>query len=87
MQNLVSAVEKSLNTEYSSLAAELDFALIFAYAEHEALMEMVTEIEALLDLCRRLFGTAAWIDPTNFAMLTKTSNTERTSWYCGDSSL
>jgi len=83
LQKLIVAVEKSLDVEYSSRKTELGFALIFAYAEHEALMEMVTEVETLLDLCRRLFGTAAWIDATNLAMLTP--RTEKTSWYCADS--
>ena len=62
LDQLNQAVEKSLSMEYLSNPTELGFALIFAHAEHEALMEMITEIENLLDLCRRLFGTATWMD-------------------------
>jgi len=62
LDQLNQAVEKSLGMEYQTNLTELGFAIIFAHAEHEALAEMITEIETLLDLCRRLFGTATWMD-------------------------
>jgi len=61
LNQLNQAVERSLGMEYQANPTESGFALIFAHVEHEALTEMVTEIENLLELCRRLFGTAAWM--------------------------
>lgn len=82
MAKLISAVEKSIDAEYESNPPELGFALVFAYAEHEALTEMVNEIEKLLDLCRRLFGTSSWIDRTTLSLLDPQSVSDTANWTC-----
>jgi len=74
------AVEVSLGLEYRSNPTEIGFALIFARAEHEALLEMITEIEGLLILCRRLFGTASWLDPKYYPVTGTESISSMADW-------
>jgi len=41
-----------------------DISLAYSAAEREVMSDMVDTVEELLELCRQLFGTSAWLTHT-----------------------
>lgn len=69
----------------------MGLSLVFAFAEREVLKDLVETLEELLDLCRQLFGSSAWLtEPmsqpvsqvtTQTEAILEAEETEYTRWY------
>jgi len=61
---LVSGITKTVHKECEADPHALGFSLVYAFAESEALDELVDHQEKLLNLCRQLFGISSWVGMT-----------------------
>lgn len=63
---LLNRVEETLHNARSENPHAIGLSLVFAFAEREVLQDLVDTLEELLCLCRKLFGSSAWLmDPVS----------------------
>ncbi|THH09172.1 hypothetical protein EW146_g8766 [Bondarzewia mesenterica] len=61
LEQLISQMEEYLRNARSEDSHALGLSIVYAFAESEILEDLVDTMEDLLDICRSLFGTAAWL--------------------------
>lgn len=59
--NLETHVEECIREVREENPHAMGLSLVYAFAESEALRDLVEALETLVDLTRELFGTAAWL--------------------------
>ncbi|KAG1800779.1 uncharacterized protein HD556DRAFT_1430168 [Suillus plorans] len=64
LETLESRIEASLRWGIDSDVLVKGISLAYSVAEGEVMKDMVDTIEGLLELCRQLFGTSAWLTHT-----------------------
>ena len=72
-------MNKSVKELLEEGRADLKECVIHAYAEMRAMERLVDEVESLLDICRRLFGTSSWAD--GCSLESQDSLEAQDSWY------
>ncbi|KAG1849064.1 hypothetical protein C8R48DRAFT_729509 [Suillus tomentosus] len=64
LETLESRIEASLRRGIDADVSVKGISLAYSVAEGEVMKDMVDTIEGLLELCRQLFGTSAWLTHT-----------------------
>ncbi|KAG1778598.1 hypothetical protein EV702DRAFT_1178930 [Suillus placidus] len=64
LETLESQIEASLRQDIDMDVSVKGISLAYSVAEGEVMRDMVDTIEGLLELCRQLFGTSAWLTHT-----------------------
>ncbi|KAG2149189.1 hypothetical protein DEU56DRAFT_970914 [Suillus clintonianus] len=64
LETLESQLEASMRQSIDVDASVNGISLAYSIAEREVMRDMVDTIEGLLELCRQLFGTSAWLTHT-----------------------
>jgi len=80
------ALETHINESLQSASAILtskrsSLSLVYAFAEQEAMLNMVNTMEELLDLTGHLFGTDAWFVAEEISSGATTPDEEGRGWY------
>jgi len=79
-------VEETLHKARQANPHAMGLSLVFAFAESEVLKDLVETLEELLDLCRQLFGSSAWLTEPVSQVSTQTDASsdiedEPVGWY------
>jgi len=64
LETLTSQIEASTRRAIEEDVSFKGISLAYSVAEREVMSDMVDTIEELLELCRQLFGTSAWLTHT-----------------------
>ncbi|KAH7908025.1 Fusaric acid resistance protein-like-domain-containing protein [Hygrophoropsis aurantiaca] len=64
LENLVTQVEQRIQIAIENDHSFVGLSVVYSFAEREVMHDLVDTVEELLELCRQLFGTSAWLTYT-----------------------